>query len=769
MTGLRTFTHKWRNRPSLRVSAGFLVLLTATAHCFATGYYEPRQYLDDGGKKVDGSPQFYWELEVKRLARDFKPAEKRVPGESVKKADHEAETPRLSADEATAEADRNDFVLALKEGGIKPSDPTRAAQQHEAARQFLSAYAANSPAAPDEFASEFADYHKGAIAYRLGKEHWTEARTSWEALLKRPESERHYRTVWAAFMLGKMALKSGDPEAVTWFRRTRELAKQGFADSLGMAADSYGWEGRSEWKQGHSEAAARLFLTQLALGDESAVVSLKALIPDREPVGGMLNYGPEPEDTEKWTPEQKQQEHEKIGAALRAMVKDSILRRLETAHILATEARIDPYAASSENQHVNRCARWLSIITEAKVDKIEEGEYIGWVAYTNGDYKGAARWLELGNKESPGACWLRAKLQRRAGKLEDALKSMAQAWQGIHGLAPYTGWTHKPGSRDETFSYVYTSEGYDWSFEDEVSGDLASLHLARADFIEALDIFLKGELWTDAAFIAERVLTIEELRKYVDQLPAPEPRDSDDPRANAHNLRWLLGRRLVREDRYAEAARYLPPPYDKLLETYVGNLKVGTDSKLSKEQRAKAFFAAAWLARHEGMEIMGTEVAPDVFNTGGDFEITDLAKQRLSGRYERVDSSTDGDKKRTEPLVLKPTKQELQRLAKNKIVPDIRFHYRVIAGALALKAAALLRDNTEELADVVNTAGLWVKERDNKLADSYYLILVRRAGQTAIGRAAKEKRWFVDKPGPWTDRETQEHDALLKGLGLGTE
>jgi hypothetical protein len=169
------------------------------------------------------------------------------------------------------------------------------------------------------------------------------------------------------------------------------------------------------------------------------------------------------------------------------------------------------------------------------------------------------------------------------------------------------------------------------------------------------------------------------------------------------------------------------------------------------------------------MEIMGTEVAPDVFNTGGDFEITDLAKQRLSGRYERVDFSTGDDKKRTEPLLLKPTKQELQRLAKNKIVPDVRFHYRVIAGALALKAAALLGDNTEELADVVNTAGLWVKERDNKLADSYYLVLVRRAGQTEIGRAAKEKRWFVDKPGPWTDREKQEHDALLKGFGLGTE
>ena len=72
--------------------------------------------------------------------------------------------------------------------------------------------------------------------------------------------------------------------------------RAGFADSLGMAADSYGWEGRCEWKQDHPEKAAPLFLNQLALGDESAIVSLKALVPDRRPVEGMLNYGPEPDE-----------------------------------------------------------------------------------------------------------------------------------------------------------------------------------------------------------------------------------------------------------------------------------------------------------------------------------------------------------------------------------------------------------------------------------------------------------------------------------------
>jgi len=734
---------------------------------FATGYSGPRQYLDDGGKKVDGSPQFYWELEVKRLAREFKPAEKRVVVPAPPKTDEEKDVPASVGSRAdmTADTDLKDFALAIKEGALKPADIPKATQQHEAARKLILEAKADGPATtPEEFASEFADYHRGALAYRLGPIHWPEARAAWEALLKRPAAERRYRTVWAAFMLGKVALKSQEPEAVTWFQKTRSFAKEGFADSLGMAADSYGWEGRSEWKQGHPDKAARLFLTQLALGDESAVVSLKAILPDREPVDGMLNYGPEPDEKGKWTEEQKRQAEEKLQSALQAAVRDPVLRRLETAHILATEAGGIGFVEGTETQRVNRCARWLAAIKEAKLEKMDEAEYVGWIAYTNGDYKGAGHWLELANPDSPAACWLRAKLQRRAGKLPEAVKSMAQAWQGIHGMVAYTGWTETPSGDDLDYTYSGTEE--DWTFEAAVSGDLGSLHLARADFVEALDVFLKGDLWTDAAFVAERVLTSDELKKYVDQIPAAPSTGKTEGRSASDSLRYLLGRRFVREDHYEDAAKYLPPPYDKVVKAYASALKAGGEPKMSKEARAEAWFTAAWLARYLGMELMGTEVAPDVFDTGGSFSITDLAKQRLTGKYETVTYEGDQEKTVATPIILKASKQELQRLAKNKISPNVRFHYRVVAAALAMRAAALLPDSSEELADVINTAGQWAKDRDDKLADNCYLTLQKRASKTAIARAAREKRWFVDQNGPWSNKQNEEHSLLRKSLGL---
>jgi hypothetical protein len=765
-----------------------LTVLSAAAvqHSNATGFYGPQVYLDEGGKNILRSPEFYWDIEVKRLARNYKPIEKRVPirnsdGQEVKPGEENTKE-RIDAlgAELTASADSQDYAAAIKEGRIKPPDSAQATAQHEAARKFISA--ADDKTAellPEEFPSEFADYHKGAFAYKLGK--WQEARAAWEALLKRPVEKRHYRSVWAAFMLGKAALKMGDPQAVKWFQTAREYAKTGFEDSLGLAADSYGWEGRSEWKQNHPSKAAELFLTQLALGDDGAIISLKALIPDRPIVDGMLNYGPtSEEDSSQWTDERRKAEDAKALLALKEAAKDPLLRQLVTAHILATESDPDLVSdAQGESQSggqektPSRCARWLTVINEEHIDHVENADYLGWVAYVNGDYKGAERWLKLADSNSPAGLWLNAKLLRRAGKLNEAAKAMTQAQQAIVPLRAYTGWT---AGQD------FDEGGDHWSFNESASGDLGGLQLEQAQFLPALETLLKGGgndtnfigesafggLWSDAAFIAERILTTDELKAFVDRQPVPQgkpPEGTDD--FPIVRLRYLLGRRLVREDRYNEAAQYLKPPYDKVLAEYVKALDAAADQKLPKHERAKSWFKAAWIARYDGMEIMGTEGAPDGFSLGGDFEIPDLAKQQLTGFYESPSASDEKTTK--QPIVIKPTKEELQRLSKTKTSPDLRFHYRVIAAALAVRAADLLEDNSEELADVLNTAGSWVKDRDEKIGDRYFQMLKTRVPKTKIGRLALAKHWFVNETGPWSEEQTAAEDKFHKDLGITTE
>ena len=441
-----------------------------------------------------------------------------------------------------------------------------------------------------------------------------------------------------------------------------------------------------------------------------------------------------------------------------------------TVHILATAVSPDYYYYNEalKKEGVNRSARWFNILKQANSSRVEDAEYLGWISYNQGDYKGAAHWLELSKGDSAPALWLKAKLQLRAGKFADATNTMARAIETMKTSPAYTSRGGEEWATEGLFG-----KGEYWGFASRASGDLGGLQLARGDFVQALDVLFKGELWEDAAFVAERVLTANELKQYVDALPQTEPlKEGEDYNKK---LRYLLGRRLVREDRYDDAKQYLPPPYDKVLKKYVKALNDGANEKLSKAERARAWFTAAWLARYDGMELMGTEGAPDAYAEGGSFEMPDLAKERRTGAYQTIAYDKEGKaaydengnpKMKNVPAFLKASAKEVQRLNSNKIAPDIRFHYRLIAGALAMKAAALLPDNSEEVADVVNTAGLWVKDRDEKTGNRYMQTIERRGSKTEIGRAAIAKHWFVDQQGPWSTAQGQEHAAMRNELKL---
>jgi hypothetical protein len=127
---------------------------------------------------------------------------------------------------------------------------------------------------PEALPGELAAYLEGAIAYRRGD--LAAARDHWQRLLALPAAARHYRSTWAAFMLGRAALRQRPPDpaaAARWFRQTRELAARGFADSLGLAVLSLGWEARAEVARQRFERAEALYAQQARMGDATAIDS----------------------------------------------------------------------------------------------------------------------------------------------------------------------------------------------------------------------------------------------------------------------------------------------------------------------------------------------------------------------------------------------------------------------------------------------------------------------------------------------------------------
>jgi photosystem II stability/assembly factor-like uncharacterized protein len=273
----------------------------------------------------------------------------------------------------------------------------------------------------------------------------------------------------------------------------------------------------------------------------------------------------------------------------------------------------------------------------------------------------------------------------------------------------------------------------------EVLAEVGVLRLARREYVESLDALLRSGFWMDAAYVAERVLTVDELQTYVDRdwqvvTPAETVKETVErpygdwqPTNIRQQIRYLLARRLARINRDDEAREYFPgdalPKFDALMTA----LRTARDESLPPDQRGKAFFVAGWMTRTNGMELFGMEAEPDWLRSGGSYNWGGVS----------VASRTNESFK-----LLPATADELTRARMHAPDPDARFHYRYQAAELAFDAAKLMPDNSNETARVLCTAGSWIKYLDPKKADPIYKALVRRCGKTAIGRQADLMRWF---------------------------
>lgn len=545
---------------------------------------------------------------------------------------------------------------------------------------------------PKPLLPEFADYLEGALAYHEGR--YDDAVRAWERLLRRPKDERRFRSTWAAFMIGKVYFLSDRDRAVKSFQLTRDLAMEGFSDRLGLAVSSFGWEAYAELGRDRYAAALILYAQQLRAGDPGALVSLKLTCAD------LLD---QPE-------------------ALIRVAKNPEARGIFTAWIVS--------------RNPEGRAAWERAIAAADVRGVEGADRLAWAAYLSGDFPASSSWLERADKTSTMAKWVRARLLLRDGKLDQARDLLAEVHEDLGNLGI---------SLDDAMQIVYET-GEVLAAPERASGEEAAIRVLQRDYEGALHRFLRAGYWMDAAYLAEQVLTLDELKGYVDESwPAelaakyePPTGDAWEPllvggyteppeERLARDLRYLLGRRLAREGRRGEAAAYLPPEHRPAMEGLAAHIEAGRNRKRPAAERARELFQAACLLRDQGMALTGTEVEPDWTLVDGDYN---------------VEEWTFGSRDvRRKNQVLREMPDEAARVKHNRVKPWKRFHYRYRAADLAWEAAALLPSGDEK-AGVLATAGGWLEARDPQAAERFYKQLVRCCGTTDLGREADELRWF---------------------------
>lgn len=214
--------------------------------------------------------------------------------------------------------------------------------------------------------------------------------------------------------------------------------------------------------------------------------------------------------------------------------------------------------------------------------------------------------------------------------------------------------------------------------------------------------------------MAERVLTIDELKGFVDKhVPAPatplKPVNPDDyngqPLTPEVQLRELLARRLMRAGRPQEAMAYFDiPNYRQVAQQYADTLKTAQDKSADKLARAKAYYQAATLLRSQGLVFTGYEMTPD-------YAIYDAGYSYLGDAFD------------TRELKHKSWISSAEAARAKAALPpqDNRFlHYRWQAVDLAQQAADLLPPKSQAYAAVLCNAAGWVIKRDAKTGRALY-------------------------------------------------
>ncbi len=470
-------------------------------------------------------------------------------------------------------------------------------------------------------------------------------------------------------------------QALAAFQQVIDAVKGGEADPHYLALSSLGQQARIHFWLDDIPRAAHLYAQQAAQGNTVGGLSLQYV----------SSYLVDPQHFE----------------ALKEAIADPLIQQLVTIELFARGSNLQMMDTDSNGTRSTRITHQVLDLLNSTVKAGFRGsDRLAALAYRSGQYPMAASLLRNAG-DSGLAWWLRAKMALRDGDVNEATAAYAKAAAAFPASETWSG--QRDEDDDDFVVEVIVPEC-------RVAGEQAILALSRGDYLQAMDLLYRGKdlYWSDVADVAERVLTLDELKGFVDKnappaatplKPETEGEYTGQQLTTATQLREILARRLIRAGRYQEAIHYFEiPNYREWAQQYADQRKIADDGKTQELARAKAYYQAATLLRAQGMEFTGYEMSPDYAIYGGSY--SDL-----------------GDAFNTTNLKHKSWISVAEATRASAALPekDNRFlHYRWRAADLAVQAANLLPPKSQAYAAVLCNAASWVIKRDAKTGQQLY-------------------------------------------------
>lgn len=729
------------NIKHLRITAA-LALPFGAAVVIACGPEFPLQVLDDRAGTLKATPANSFAYEASHLAKS-----------SDKLQANENENAYAAPDKLTA-ADAVDatFMTPAQRAQLKA---VRALKDGDAAY----AQGVDLPPAVRLYAA-------GAVDYLAAGDNSARAMKRFQAVLDLPKADGDKRAVWAAYMLGQshagaMFGAGGKPaeeraKATQAYALARARATAGALDPNGLAVASYGEQARmflanSTALCGYTDfvnatpcaddipaadlkQAIHLYAEQAAHNSDSGVQSLRSI------AAWALS------DTER----------------AQKLIDDLLSQRLLVSYALARVGDVSGDGTSQPAEYntygdgygyadAARGGKGIKVnpvlpslvaaLQKQGIARIADTDRVAALAYRSGYYELAQTLAD--KQRSALSSWVRAKLALRKGDVAGAAQAYAEASKAF----PQTDASVEPASlgliKAEQSVLTLSRGQYVEAFDQLYSVTKASQNRDGKD--ASLSHPLYSDYSGDTWYLAERVLTVDELKTYVDAhapatpVPAapqnfPTTPDkqyyewmSAHPQQISDYLRRLLARRLVREGRVADALPYFPDDkdmrYAPMEQNYsdgksaLANWRYRATAKAYGDalddaahawravNRAKAWYEAATLARRRGLDIMGYEQAPDYAGMDGMLGFgpgRNVMQEPAGDTGKQSNTAKTAEQRAAADLPGQfITDDERKRYAASESKPNIRYHYRNIAADYIMKSADALPPRSQAFAAVL--------------------------------------------------------------------
>ena len=489
-----------------------------------------------------------------------------------------------------------------------------------------------------------------------------------EAVLVLPDAERQPRATWAAYSLAEIYFKYDLPDRIRkagrLYRDVQRLARNGFPDPLKLASASLGQRAYLKLEQRLPGPAIELYLRQ---GSSDSLRYVAEMLLENS-------------DT------------------LKTQIKDASVRKAVIAYAF-TYGYPAPYTGKWPD--------WMGKLMESAAHAhhpVEDADRLAVLSYQAGKYDLAKLLAE--RAETPLAYWVRARLARRDGQKELAAEYHAKSIE-----APTTTLGTVP--RD---------------VQNRLAVEKAASDLDHGRFESAFKVLYQSgpKQWIDTAYVAERLLTIPELRTFVDSVPGRAVRrksgldaslnlsghrstgspDGTLPLEQSTQIQALLARRLMRAGYFHAAERHFAASgqasnilHVRKYAQAVRQVRTARDPI----RRAEGEFRAGEVSRRHGMEILAYELAPDFHYASGNYGLSYV----LDSASDSEPSATAYGKKQMSALEVGRFNQTAPRI-------DKRYHYRYRAVNHAVNAANLLPKRSQAYRALLCHAASWAPDEGLK-------------------------------------------------------